>query len=427
MLIRLSIRNFRSIKEEQEFSMEPFRKYKEHQENIASSKRKELLRSGIIYGANASGKSNVLKAFKALEHMVLTSTDMKPGDRFPTYEPFSLSQETANAPVELEAEFIPKDGYPYRYSISYRSDRIEKEELAYTPKNKEALLFSRKGGKPIKYGDHYRGERKLIEKQLNENQLFLSKAVLNNVQELNAPYSFFRSSLLVLPFQYGEDPFLKELLAERFVSKDQSCFRRNFNSLIRSLDTGVKSLNVKKLDPDYSPFTDEKKNKGFNYDIKAEHQLFDEKMRPVGSTTFDFREESDGTQRLFTLGGLILNALEHGATLVIDEFEKRLHPHVSKFLIQLFHRDRFNPHGAQLIMATHDMNQLDNEIFRRDQVWFTQKDAYGGTQLYSLADHKGVRANIPFDKWYDSGRFEGVPNIDDLEFELSYGEEKEGA
>ncbi|MFB6305954.1 MAG: ATP/GTP-binding protein [Flavobacteriales bacterium] len=427
MLIELSIENFRSVKDREELSLIPFKKYKEHPGNIFDNgKNTDALKTSVVYGANASGKSNVLKALKAIEFLVLHSGNFQPDDDIPPYEPYRLDKKNVTAPVKFEMDFIAGDELQYTYKLSFTRKEILSEKLHFYPKTKEALLFERKKGTSVKYGEYYRGGKKSIEKQLLKNQLFLSKAANNNVEQLKNVFLFFKEKLHVIPFLYGRnDHELRQLYAERLAGEKNSEF-----NVISALDTGINRLSVDETDPDSfrfpENFPDEVKKEilnDFKYNIKAEHVKYDDE-KAIEKEYFDIRDESVGTQRLFVIAGLVLDALEDGTLLVIDEFEKSLHPHIMKFLIKLFHNPEMNPNKAQLLIATHDVSQLDNELFRRDQIWFTQKDKYGATSLYSLADHNGVRQDIPFDKWYYSGRFEGTPVIDELKFKLEYEEKK---
>jgi AAA15 family ATPase/GTPase len=332
-------------------------------------------------------------------------------------------------PVSFEIELVGEDGYHYIYKISFTAQAVQKEELSFYPGKKQSLLFKRIRGNPMKYGEYYKGDKKYIEQQLLENQLFLSKAANSNVEQLKSLYLYFKEKIHVIPFVYGRrDHQLRQLYAERFATEKDSDFKQRFNKLISILDTGIDQLTVEKTDPDAFQFPEnfpselkEKILRDPPYDIKAKHGVYKGEKR-TSNTYFDITEESDGTQRLFVLAGLVLDALEDGTLLVVDEFERSLHPHIIKYLIKLFHNPKINTKNAQLLFATHDITQLDHDIFRRDQIWFTQKDPSGATALYSLGDFQGVRRDVPFDKWYYSGRFDATPLIDELEFELNYGE-----
>lgn len=167
---------------------------------------------------------------------------------------------------------------------------------------------------------------------------------------------------------------------------------------------------------------EELENPGPNtkYDILTEHTHFDNTGKERGTATFSLEWESKGTQKLFVLGGLLLQALMQGGVIVIDEFERSLHPLIYSYLIQLFHNPKINSRGAQLILATHDTNLLSSNEFRRDQIWIVEKDKTGASELYSLSDVTGILKGAPYEKWYLSGRLGGIPGIRSLDFELNY-------
>ena len=139
---------------------------------------------------------------------------------------------------------------------------------------------------------------------------------------------------------------------------------------------------------------------------------------------FDIEDESAGTQSLLFMAGLILDALDEGSVIIVDEFEKNLHPGITQYLIKLFQNPITNPNHAQLLFATHDITQLNNQVFRRDQVWFTEKDEKGITTIFRCSEIKGLRLNTPIDKWYSSGRLGATPIINDLDFLLSMQSKK---
>ncbi|MEL6944953.1 MAG: AAA family ATPase, partial [Bacteroidota bacterium] len=187
-------------------------------------------------------------------------------------------------------------------------------------------------------------------------------------------------------------------------------FIENFTQLLKSFDTGIHSFTIRK---DESSF----KKK---YDIFVDHIVYNNAGGEIGKKARSIVEESTGTQKLFVLAGLVLRALMNGRIIIIDEFERSLHPFITAFIIRMFHEPSINTRGAQLVIATHDTNLLSNSELRRDQIWIVEKDQRGMSSLFSLADINGVRAQIPFEKWYLSGRFGGVPGIEALNFELNY-------
>lgn len=421
MILNLKIENFRSIKDQIDISFEAT-KQRELQDNFVKLPNiGNVLKSSVIYGANASGKSNILIAIKAMEYLVLNSTNFPPGKTIEPYEPFELDSNTKNKPVLFELDFITEDSNRYIYHLSFSKQRIEKEELSFYPKKQRSVLFSRKDN-TIKYGEYYKGERKSIEKKLLPNQLFLSKAVLDNVDILKPVYSFFDKKLFVYPFfqEYHESKF-HQVYAERLADSKDKQFSIKFNKLICALDTGIERVESKEIDWSNEKLTDnipkdiqEKIKEDYKYNIRTLHKVYNN-QNEVEAVYFDKEKESKGTQSLFVLAGIIFDVLEDGDVLIVDEFEKNLHPHITRYLIQLFHNPIINKHNAQLIFATHDITQLDNEIFRRDQIWFTEKDEFGISTVFSLADIKGIRNTVPYDKWYDSGQFGATPVINELE------------
>lgn len=421
MLIRFSVKNFRSIRDNVELSLVKtgLRGLKS---NTFQRGNNKLIKSAVIYGPNASGKSGLLRAFKALEFLVRRSSSFKPDDRIAPYEPFKLNIQNSKAPVSLEIEFSHENSQ-YYYHIEFTEEKIEFEELYHYPNSTRTLLYTRKNGSSIKFGESYKGGKKTIEKLLLPNQLFLSKAAENNVEALLPAFSFFRKGMMVFPFleEYRETS-LSKLYAKRLAENKDSNFSKRFNKLICALDTGITGIQAEEVDWSGYKFPSnmpddvrEKFQDQYKYDIKTKHPLFDGE-KEIGFKNFEIDEESTGTKSLFVIGGIILDALETGRVLVVDEFEKNMHPSITHFLINLFHNELTNSKNSQLIFATHDITQLSNDSFRRDQVWFTEKDEFGSTSLYRCSDIKGIRLGTPLDKWYSSGRFGATPIINDSDF-----------
>ena len=421
MLIRFSVRNFRSIRDNVELSLTKT-SLRGLDSNTFQNGNSNLIKSAVIYGPNASGKSGLLRAFKALEFLVRRSSSFKPDERIAPFEPFKLNIQNTKSPVSMEIEFSHENNQ-YYYQIKFTEDKIEFEELHHYPNSIRTLLFTRKNGSPIKFGESYKGGKKTIEKLLLPNQLFLSKAAENNVESLLPAFSFFGKGMMVFPFleEYRETS-LSKLYAKRLAENNNSNFSKRFNKLICALDTGIVGIQAEEVDWSSYKFPSnmpddvkERFQDQYKYDIKTQHPLFDGE-KEIGVENFEIDEESTGTKSLFVIGGIILDALETGRVLVVDEFEKNMHPSITQFLINLFHNEITNPKNSQLIFATHDITQLSNDSFRRDQVWFTEKDEFGSTSLYRCSDIKGIRLGSPLDKWYASGRFGATPIINDSDF-----------
>jgi uncharacterized protein len=418
MLLKFKVKNFRSIKDEIEISFEAAN-YKEHPNNVASIDGiGDILKSTVFYGANASGKSNLLKAMEAIKFFCFSSVLQHPNEEIGVYEPFILEKSFKKEPVFFEIEFFAKDGIKYSYSISFTEFEIEFEILKFAPKGKYALLFHRNKG-DVAFGEYFKGEKKSIQRSMLKNQSFLSNAIINNVGIIRTAFSFLYSNLSFYSnFEDVSFLFHYDRIAQLLLDKNKQ-FSSRYRNIISAFDTGIFALepseitDYKKSSKEASITSKKQSNSKKQYELKTYHKHFI-KNDEFGLIEFDTFNESEGTQGLMLVAGLILEALAKGSVLVIDEFERNLHPHITKTLIKMFHDPRINKKNAQLIFATHDITQLDNEVFRRDQIWFTEKDEYGATSAFSLAEFSDVRATTPFDKWYTNGQFGGTPIIDEL-------------
>jgi AAA15 family ATPase/GTPase len=393
---------------------------KENPENVFVSSNKEpeikLLNIAVIYGANASGKSNVIRALVTMWNFVGTSTDFKMGEKIRFYDPFKLDISCTSKPTSFEVEFIGDDAIRYKYGFSYNREEISKEYLFFYPKKQEAKLFVREKGKPIDFGDGLKGAKKSIESLLLPNQLFLPKAANNNQEQLGKLFQYFKRYSVINLNNIDE---LNQFVANQLKLQTQnSDLSKQINNLLSYADTGISEIYLSPkeniLDINSSKYTE---YFGGDFVVKAAHKLYDTKEEQ-GSVSFLLSDESEGTQKLFALGGTIIYLFSLGTTIMVDEFDNSFHPLMSEFLIKLFYNAELNKTNSQLIFATHDTSILKPELFRRDQIWFTEKDKYGATSLYSLSEfeYDKVRANVPFDKWYLSGRFGALPLIKDFQF-----------
>lgn len=427
MLLEFKIKNFRSIKDWQNFSMLGESKVKELENSVIDYNGYKVLSSAIVYGRNASGKSNLLKAFKAIQFMVLFSDEFKVNEKIEYYEPYKLDKNFRNEPVEFLIDFIGKDGIRYEYGLGFSSDEIIYENLRFYPKSQPAWLFRRKRGENIIYGEYLTGNKKNIEELLYDNQLFLSKIGTEKNKQLAIPYSFFSKYLFVSNIHdTNYDNVLIQLFTNKMGNDNIPFFKENINKLMCVADTGIQSINIEETEINSESLPKdmsvEEKNeliKQYKYKIRTLHREF-ENGKEIGSLEFQLGDESTGTLKLLAVGGLILEALADGQTLVIDELDKSLHPKLTKMLINIFRNPKLNPNNAQLIFATHDVSLLDNSLFRRDQVWFAEKEFEGNSHYYTLSDIPGVRGNIPYEKWYMSGRFGATPIINENELDFHY-------
>ena len=424
MLLQFYVTNYKSIREEQLFTLLADKSVKENPGAVIASGNSNVLSSAIIYGRNASGKSNLLKALRALQFMVLASADFKVGSRIQTYEPYMLDVAYGEKPVEFKIEFIAADNIKYSYEIGYLSKAITYERLYYYPKSQPAKLFEREG-LHLTYGERVTGRKKDIEETLYDNQLYLSKVGSEKLEALYFPFHFFNNMLLNFEDidRKHEEAFVN-LFTERM--RLDKHFASNLVKLVKAMDTSILSFSVnptnidpKSLPENMSESEKEEFIRRYSYSVRTRHKLF-KNDNEAGEIDFKLGDESIGTGKLLVLGGIILGTLAEGQTLIIDELDNSLHPKVTKTLVRLFNDRATNPKKAQLIFTTHEVSLLDNELFRRDQIWLAEKEYQGFSHYYTISDIAGVRKDIPLEKWYMNGRFGATPVINeyDLNFEF---------
>jgi AAA15 family ATPase/GTPase len=422
MLLDFSVENYRSFRDRQTFTMIP----DDGKNEIFSNSRKinnkyTVLTTGVIYGANASGKSNLIRAIDAMHKLILNYSDRSPDKNFKEYDPFAFNARTSQAPVVFGINFLIK-GIRYSYEFSLLANKVLEEKLSFYPEGRESKLFKRIG-QEYDFGDYLKGQKVIVSKLTNENQLFLAKAALNNIPQLRAVYSFFSRNLKTLSAsefskrknifsKEKEKDYTNEIASTLLKAGLDDPFTKQFKALLNSFDTGIEDIEIEGDPEEMLPFDD--------HEITVKHSLYNDSQVKTGSVDRAFKEESTGTQKLFAMGGLILQGLMNGQTVIIDEFEQSLHPLISSYLLQLFHNPEINTKGAQLIVATHDTNLLSQSDLRRDQIWIVEKDKTGASELFSLADVSGIPKGAPYEKWYLSGRLGGIPSIKSLDFELSY-------
>lgn len=414
MILEFSVTNYKSFKDKTTFSMVADDSDKTQEQNCFEMDKTTLLKSAVIYGANASGKSNFMEAFRTMAEIILKSaTYFSVSDKSinTQYFPFEFDELSIFEPTVFELYFFI-DGIKYHYSFSYNENEIVDEFLYYYPNSKQSLLFKRNYD-DYDFGTQLKGEKNLVKNVTDKPQLFLSNGANNKMVQLMTIFEYFDSSFNPVPFlDKNIDTNITNAIAKSLYEKDGFINYNSFINLLTSLDTGITKFEIEKI----------KTLKG-DYKIITYHQ-FKHKDGTVTEQKFQLERESVGTQKLFVIIGLLLYALENGISTMIDEFERSLHPQISKFLLSLFNNKDINKNGAQLIISTHDTELLSKENnLRRDQIWLVEKDEFGVSDLFSLTDVEGVRKDIPFDKWYLSNRFGGVPNLKTFNFKINFEHE----
>jgi uncharacterized protein len=419
MFIEFSVANFRSIKEKQTFSMVAAKSYKEHAQFViesADGKVPDLLSVAAIYGANASGKTNFIRALAFMRKFVVSSQQkMQVGETIEDIKAFLFTGITRNAPSEFEIVFV-NDNIRYQYGFTATVERVMDEWLIAYPVRKQNWFYRSYDPEMKKYkwsfGEKFVGgekEKDIWKNSTRDNGLFLSAAVqLNNVQ-LKPVFEWFQKKLLIVK-DVGELSIFSSF--EQCV--DDARKLKQILELVKAADPSIIRLEPKKVDiiqhPRFNKFPKEMqkqflndKNKVFAATIICVHQgSGGEELK------LDLGEESQGTQNIFSLAGPLLDVLDAGQTVVIDEINNSLHPLLVRKLIDVFNNKNINKKNAQLVFSTHDTSLLDKDLFRRDQIWFTEKDEANSTKIYPLTDFS-VRTDEAFGKGYLHGRYGAIP------------------
>ena len=418
MLVQFSVKNYRSFKEKVSLNLEASSD-KTFADNVfeapAGKKPQHLLKSAAIYGANASGKSNLVKALDFMRHFVVMSATMRHrGSPIPVV-PFRLDDDWTAQPSEFEVVFL-LDEKRYVYGFAATRERIQAEWLTVADKGTR-MLFERNAGEPIKFGADWKGERKKLEELTRANALFLSVAAQFNHPVASRVHAWFRNLLWI----YNEKLILEKAMSPVQAYQHDTSFAQFLHELIRKADIGIEDFAITEhaVPADriaearsaylatfqYENLTES--DDLVSYTIKARH------LDPHGkSIHLDlYEEESDGTYQLFMLSAAWYQALQHPHVFVIDELDTHLHPNLMRMLVQLMHQSP----ASQLIFTTHDSSLLNADLFRRDQIWFTEKDRSGTTDLYSLWDFK-ARTEENYQLGYLKGRYGAIPFIGDLNF-----------
>lgn len=424
MLLQFSVNNHKSIKDTVEFSM---LKASKDIGNTFHVRQYELLKSAIVYGANASGKSNFLKSLAFMGRIVLNKDKVIQSTDLLAHVPFRLSMETENSSTTFESVFFI-DEVKYRYGFELDKTTVYSEWLYADEKGKEAKLFYRDIDEedyvnPNKFKEGYDFFDKSNSKiKIAKNQLFIWKCDQNDGEISKSILEWFNHVNFIDGIDH--DGYI-EFTMEQMENDD---FRKEMVNLVKTADIGIDDILLEQEE-----VTDETleemgmprevrerllKNGGITkLSIDTYHKKFDKDNNFIESEIFNLNnEESIGTRKFFKMSAPILDTLKNGKILIIDELDASLHPMLTKSLIEMFHNEEINTKNAQLIFATHDTNLLTPTIFRRDQIWLTEKDKYGATDVYSLAQFKDVRVKENFEKNYIQGKYGAVPYLGKFEF-----------
>lgn len=410
MLIRFRAENFRSIKDEQELSLVASA-FTEHTESLVHVPQYDinLLRAAGIYGANASGKSTVVDALAFMQSAVAESqTTWTPHGGVPL-TPFALAKAYADSPSTFAVDLL-LDGVRHEYGFVADSSRIREEWLYAWPRGRRQEWFTRDAARKDEFAFSrlLPGENRAISALTRPNSLFLSAAAQNNHEMLLPMHRWFTDHLLVAGD--GADRNLGRRIARR--CQDLS-YRQSIVELLKQADLGISGIEL----------IDFGEGRGDREELRravtaGKVDLFSSvldlrfvhRTRVGGDVTLPFWDESAGTRTLFALAGAMVDALASGGTLVVDELDRSLHPHLATHIVRTFNTPATNPRNAQLIFNTHDTNLLDAGVLRRDQVWFTEKGDDGATHLFPLTDFR-ARKYENLQRGYLQGRYGAVPSL----------------
>ena len=427
MLLRFRCKNFRSIREEQELSLIAAKtRTDERSESLIATPFEDLklLRCAAIYGANASGKSNVLAALSAFSDIVSESQRLwRPSGPIPRYDPFVLDDTSSNDASEFEIVFL-LDSSIFRYGFRFNRTTFLREWLVDATSRDKVLFHRESEGedtqvsfpnknliKSAEDARHLEG----IRKDVRPNSLFYSASAQRNHLLLTRICSFLTD---------GFDSLGNYRIRERAVASCREEDRRKqVLEMLRFADVGIRDLSVSSMN---FPEPDPQSEAGLR---QAFPGLFpnSEKLEPLPPLNFLWLshagakdrsyllkevDESGGTLAYLSILGPLLDRLRDGGLLLIDELESSLHPALARELVRIFNSPKLNPKGAQVIFTTHNTNLLDMGLLRRDQVWFTEKNREGATRLFPLTDYQ-PRTNQNIEAGYLGGRFGAIPFLDE--------------
>ncbi|CAN7281753.1 ATP-binding protein [Pseudomonas sp. LjRoot71] len=412
MLVEFRVKNFRSLRDEQVLSLVASTDktlLDTHALSTGLRAAPHLLKSAVVYGANASGKSNLIKALQYMRGVVLESAAViQPGQTY-SVQPFRLDVGSASQPTEFEVTFI-LNGVRYQYGFAMTSQRIVSEQLlvykAFKPQRWFERRFDAESGKDVyEFGPSLKGAKSLWEGATRSNALFLSMAVQLNSDALRPVFDWFANRLVIFNEQSPLSPqFSVQMLKHEAKRKAICDFLRAADISIAEIDVATKQALVHNFHFDLATGKREE---------EASEQAIDEvrfhHVTEQGEAVFDLMDESSGTRNLLFLTGPILDILNKGLTLVVDELDTSLHTLLVQALVRLFHQVEVNTGGAQLIFTTHDTSLLDAYgLFRRDQIWFVEKGPDQSSSLYPLLDFS-PRKNEAFERGYLQGRYGALP------------------
>lgn len=401
MLIQFNFGNFKSYKDEVSLDMAAT-SIKEHPYNVlVNSRNEQFIKVAAIYGANASGKTGIIDAFYLMKYIVMYSFRRENESKGIPVKRFAFDKLSKVGKSEFEV-FFSYNNREYQYGFKVDNKKVYEEWLYkrdFRGKNRYSTLFERNGEK-IHCEKSLGGADKFIN-LVEESTLFLSLISHAKIKEAKNVYDWFLSTEVM---DFGNalvEGYLSRMLPAKEL-KDEK-YLISFQKFLKAIDIGIDGIRIEEsketVNEDGEP----------SYKVYSKHKLLDS----TDYAELPFQEESGGYQKMFALYSYLVDCLKRGSTLLVDELDAKLHPLLLRYVINMFHNPDINKNNAQLIYTTHDVYTLTKETFRRDQIWFTEKDERGVSSLYSLAEYKlenkKVRNDATYNKDYLSGRYGAVP------------------
>jgi hypothetical protein len=422
MLVEFRVKNFRSLRGEQVLSFVASSDRTFHDTHCVATGFKGLpfvTRAAVVYGANATGKSTLMFALATMRNLVALSTKLTEPQFAEQYTPFRLDETSAAEPTELEVTIV-RDGVRYQYGFRYDAQRICAEWLIVYRHGKGQHWFERQYDALQKedvwapFSSYFKGERETWRKTTRPQALFLTTAVQLNSEQLAPLFDWFINGMTLLTGNGELNPL------PTLARLDDSDFKRRTLELLRAADIHVADIRVEKQPGQQFEFVlaPGKPTEVLTSDREFPEVQFLHKTQGGELVAFDRRYESAGTQRLLAYAGPVLDAIERGRLLVIDELDRSLHPLLARFIVRLMHNPAVSTKAAQLWITTHDTTLLDTDLLRRDQIWFVEKDEHQASRLYPLSDFK-PRKNEALEWGYLKGRYGGIPFVSEPRFDGS--------
>lgn len=415
MLLDFRVKNFRSLRDEQTLSLVAAKDRSLQELNTMPSGIKAaptLLRSVAIYGPNAGGKSNLIKALQYMRAVVAESASvMQPGQTF-NVQPFRLDALSVAQPTEFDISFV-LDGVRHQYGFELTAQRVTREYLlvykAFKPQQWFERHYDAASGKDVyDFGVGLKGPKSVWEGATRPNALFLSMAVQLNSEQLQPVFAWFLNQLAI----FNEITPLGQHFSVDMLRKPEG--KRAICDFLTSADISISDIEVvtRKVSGQAVHFDMAAGKTEVRNEEQEVNELLFHHVTEQGKAVFSLGDESMGTRNLLFLTGPVLDILNKGMVLVVDELDSSLHPLLVRRLVELFQNPVVNQKGAQLIFTTHDTSLLDPDLFRRDQIWFVEKDRDQASKLYPLSDFS-PRKNEALERGYLMGRYGALPFLGD--------------